>query len=210
MEDFLMIIDQYNIQHCILSDVRGTLIHQLGAIKQRVDVFIELNHMVKVPVQVCYETPETLGKDRLAAVIGAFHEMQGKDLLVIDAGTAITYDFISAEGQYPGGNIAPGLEMRSRALHEFTGKLPYFLPDENTEDFPGRNTKNAIQSGVLYGLVHEIDGYVDKLMLKYPNLSVFLTGGSAEILENRLKYRIFARKNLVLNGLNQILKYNVK
>lgn len=209
-EDFMKIIKQYSIQRCILSDVRGTPVNQLDDMMQTVDFFMELNHKVKVPVKVEYDTPETLGKDRLAAVVGAFQEFPGRDALVIDAGTAITYDFISEEGVYPGGNIAPGLDMRAKALHAFTGKLPFVLPDETTTDFPGRNTLHAIQSGVLYGLVHEIDGYIDMLMLKYPNLSVFLTGGSAEILENRLKNRIFARKNLVLTGLNQILEYNVE
>jgi len=207
-EDFMKIIRQYNIQNCVLSDVRGSKVEQLDEIMQVLKVFIELDHNVKVPVKVEYETPETLGKDRLAVVIGAHFELPDKDLLVIDAGTAITYDFITADGTYKGGNIAPGLNMRAKALHEFTGKLPFVLPDESTIDFPGKNTRSAIQSGVLYGLVHEIDGYIDMLMLKYPNLSVFLTGGSVEILENRLKNRIFARKNLVLTGLNQILEYN--
>jgi type III pantothenate kinase len=162
-----------------------------------------------LPIRSSYQTPETLGKDRLAAVVGAAFLQPDMDILVIDAGTAVTYDCIDASGVYHGGNIAPGVEMRLKALHTFTQKLPLVKVNANV-DFLGKDTQSAIQAGVLYGVVLEIDGYIERLMLKYPKLSVFLTGGSAVLFDNKLKSRIFADKNLVLTGLNRILQHNVK
>jgi type III pantothenate kinase len=155
-----------------------------------------------------YETPETLGKDRLAAVVGANRLMPETDLLVIDAGTAITFDFIDAHGVYHGGNIAPGIEMRAESLHQFTGKLPR-VELKGDVLFLGKNTSEAIISGIIYGAAFEIDGYIDRLLLKYPKLCTFLTGGSSIYFDGKLKNPIFADKNLVLTGLNRILQYNV-
>ena len=156
-----------------------------------------------------YETPETLGKDRLAAVVGASFLKPGKDILVIDAGTAITYDFINSKKQYLGGNIAPGINLRLRSLHEFTQRLP--LVQVNSESpLLGVDTNSALVSGALYGIVFEIDGYISTLKIKYPQLSVFLTGGSTFYFDTKLKSPIFAEKNLVLIGLNRILQYNVQ
>jgi len=203
------ILGDFQVENAILSSV----VEENTAFEQQLQHackrFINLNHLTPLPIKNTYQTPETLGNDRLAAVVGAVALQPETDILVIDAGTAVTYDFIDASGVYHGGNIAPGIEMRFEALHTFTQKLPLVKVDANV-DFLGKDTQSAIQSGVLYGIVLEIDGYVERLMLKYPKLSVFLTGGNALLFDNKLKSRIFADKNLVLTGLNRILQYNVK
>lgn len=199
----------FPIENTILSSVIETDLALKQLLMKKSKRFISLDHQTPLPVVNLYKTPETLGKDRLAAVVGAVAIKPDTDLLVIDAGTAITYDFVDASGFYHGGNIAPGIELRLKSLHAFTGKLPLVEMSPDV-DFLGTDTTSAIQAGVLYGIVLEIDGYVEQLMLKYPKLSVFLTGGSAVFFENKLKSRIFADKKLVLTGLNRILQYNVK
>lgn len=160
-----------------------------------------------VPLSVAYSTPETLGMDRLAAAVGAYSIKPGHDILVIDAGTAITYDFISADGVYKGGNIAPGMSMRFKALHDYTGALPLVA---SNGDLPmlGSDTATAIRSGVLNGIRHEIDGYINELRGIYPSLLVFLTGGDAEFFDIKGKCATFVVPNLVLEGLAQIVDYN--
>ena len=203
------ILHNFQVESAILSSVvkENPVLESL--LQQTCKNLISLSHLTPLPIRSSYQTPETLGKDRLAAVVGAASLQPETDLLVIDAGTAVTYDFIDASGVYHGGNIAPGVEMRLKALHTFTQKLPLVKIDTNV-DFLGKDTQSAIQAGVLYGIVLEIDGYIERLMLKYPKLSVFLTGGSAVLFDNKLKSRIFADKNLVLTGLNRILQHNVK
>lgn len=203
------ILQDFQVDKAILSSVvkENSALEQL--LRQTCEHFISLSYSTPLPIKNTYQTPGTLGKDRLAAVVGAAALQPGTDILVVDAGTAVTYDFIDASGVYHGGNIAPGVEMRLKALHTFTQKLPLVKIDTSV-DFLGKDTQSAIQAGVLYGIVLEIDGYAERLMLKYPKLSVFLTGGSAVLFDNKLKSRIFADKNLVLTGLNRILQYNVK
>jgi type III pantothenate kinase len=135
--------------------------------------------------------------------------LPASDILVIDAGNAITFDFIDAAGLYHGGNIAPGIEMRARALNKFTSRLPLIDPVP-PQQLLGNNTRSAINNGIVYGAVFEIDGYIDLLVLKYPKLSAFLTGGSSFYFDGMLKNRTFAVKNLVLTGLNRILNFNVQ
>jgi type III pantothenate kinase len=207
-ERIIAIFKQYKIKHSILSSVIQHADKLNDFLKSESKRHVLLSHHTHLPIINNYSTPETLGKDRLAAVTGAVSLLPETDLLVIDAGTAITYDFVDASGIYHGGNIAPGLNLRAKSLHEFTQNLP--LVELKAEvDFLGNDTHSAIQAGVLYGIVLEIDGYIERLMLKYPKLSVFLTGGSRIFFENKLKNRIFANENLVLIGLNRILQYNV-
>ena len=162
-----------------------------------------------LPIRIGYETPHTLGRDRIAAVVGAQSLRPGSNILVIDAGTAITYELLEASGLYVGGNISPGMTTRFRALHHFTQKLPLVSEPEEVL-LVGVSTESAIQAGVVNGIVLEMDGYIDLLRLKYPGLLVFLTGGHSFYFERRLKNRIFADINLVLIGLNRILEYNVE
>jgi len=180
---------QNDIRFTILSSVIKVTAELEDFLKKKSERFIMLTHETSLPIINRYKTPETLGKDRLAAVTGAVCLMPGNDLLVIDAGTAITYDFVDASGVYHGGNIAPGINLRLKSLYEFTQNLP-LVEIEKEVDFMGNDTRSAIQSGVLYGIVFEIDGYIEHLMLKYPKLSVFLTGGSSFYFENRLKNRL--------------------
>ena len=157
-----------------------------------------------LPINVLYRTPHTLGADRLAAIMGAQGEAPCKDLLVIDAGSAITYDFLDAQGNYHGGNIAPGVSMRLAALHEQTGKLPLVAAEGDTPAL-GYDTTTAIRSGVINGIKYEIEGYITEISKKYPSLLIFLTGGDEKFLINSVKSRIFADEFLVLKGLNRIL-----
>lgn len=160
-----------------------------------------------VPITNRYRSPETLGTDRLAAVIGASSLRPGKDLLIIDAGTCITYEVIDARGNYWGGNIAPGMQMRLRALHEFTARLP-LVEAEGEVPGMGYNTETAIRSGVLRGMKYEIEGYIKSMMAKFPHLEVFLTGGNRINFDTNIINLIFTDKYIVPRGLNKILDYN--
>lgn len=168
---------------------------------------LKMSATLKMPFGVAYKTPDTLGSDRLAAVAGAWGQKPGHDLLVIDLGTAITYDLVTSDGIYHGGNISPGIKMRLKALHLFTGKLP--LVDKEGERIAiGNTTSTAIREGVLQGVNKEIEGYICEYTQKYPNLLVFLTGGDTFLLDNRVKSRTFADNLLVTKGLNRILTLN--
>ncbi len=170
---------------------------------------ISLDHTTPVPIINLYKTPETLGKDRLSMVVAAASLFPAKNCLVIGAGTCITYDFIDFKGQYHGGSISPGINMRFRALHTFTGKLPLISPLEDVEII-GSTTETSILSGVLIGSVAEIEAIIDKYQWLYDDLQVILSGGDMNYFKERLKNRIFAAENLVLTGLNVILDFNVR
>lgn len=160
-----------------------------------------------IPITNRYRTPLTLGADRLAAAIGASSLKPGKDLLIIDAGTCITYEVIDAQGNYWGGNIAPGMQMRLHALHEHTSRLP-LVSAEGEVPGMGYDTETAIRSGVLRGMKYEIEGYIKSMRAKYPHLLVFLTGGDKINFDTNIKNIIFADKYIVPRGLNKILDYN--
>jgi len=160
-----------------------------------------------VPIVNKYRTPKTLGADRLAAAVAAAHLQKGRNVLIIDVGTCITYDFVSAAGEYRGGNISPGPTIRFRALHQYTGRLP-FVDREGVTPPMGNTTITAIRSGVIRGVKYEIEGYVRRFLEKYPDLYVYLTGGVQLGMRFREKFPIFADDFLVPRGLNRILQYN--
>ena len=168
---------------------------------------IILNSKTPLPIKNNYGTPETLGYDRLAAVIGANGRFPDQNCLVIDIGTAIKYDFVSDENAFIGGIIAPGREMRFKALHTFTKKLP-LLNATNIPALIGTSTETCIESGVLNGILAEINGMIESYVESY-NPVVLLCGGDAPYFETQIKYPTFATPNLVLEGLNRILLYNV-
>lgn len=203
------LIDQYRPAAGILSDVSASNSNLEGFLGAKLAYFCLFEATTPVPVVNEYEQPETLGKDRLAAVVGAAYLQPNCDLLVVDAGTAVTYDFIDADNVYHGGNIAPGLKMRAKALNSFTGRLPEVSPSDEF-DLIGKKTTSAIVFGIMNGVLFEINGYFEALKIKYPELSIFLTGGDANYFVSKLKSPIFAEKNLVLIGLNRILQFNVK
>lgn len=165
----------------------------------------------KTPVPLIentYRTPHTLGADRLAAVLGARLLQPNRDVLVIDAGTCITYDLLDHDGRYLGGNISPGVHMRLTALHEHTARLP-LVELEGTIPPLGYNTETAIRSGVITGIQHEIMGIVGQLRLARPSLLVYLTGGDSLTLDTATRSIILSDPHLVARGLNRILQYNV-
>ena len=200
---------KFSFLACIMSNVSAENVELDNFLENEFPFFILLNEKTKLPVTNRYEQPETLGKDRIAAVVGAISLKPESNLLVIDAGTAITYDFVDSASVYHGGNIAPGIRMRSKALHAFTKRLPEVEPSENF-GLLGKNTNAALLNGVMNGVVFEINGYFDALKIKYPELSIFLTGGDANYFVSTVKSPIFAEKYLVLIGLNRILQFNVK
>lgn len=167
----------------------------------------QLDWATPVPIKNLYHTPQTLGMDRLAAAVGAWSLKPGKDILVIDAGTAITFDFVTSAGEYMGGNIAPGVELRLKSLHEHTGALPLVSRIGPAPRF-GYDTDTAIRSGVINGIANEIMGYVAGLESEYPSVLVFLTGGDAESFALKCKSGTFAVTDLVLTGLDCICRFN--
>lgn len=168
---------------------------------------LEFTYQTPVPVTNLYGSPQTLGMDRLAAAVAANMIYPDRQVLIIDAGTCITYDFINESGQYLGGNISPGVDMRFKALQAFTGKLP-LVNKEGEKPLLGNNTETAIRAGVIRGIEHEMNGYIQEFKKIYPSLLIFLTGGSEFSFDTKLKSSIFADVYLVLKGLNRILEYN--
>ena len=169
---------------------------------------VELNTTLRLPFENEYRTPQTLGKDRLAAVAGALALHPGKNCLVVDAGTCITADLLTADGRYLGGNISPGVRMRLRAMYAGTARLPLVEP-EVWDGRPGRSTEGALRAGGVGGAVLEIEGLLRRWEADYADLRLLLTGGDAVLLADMMKSRIFVYPNLVLYGLDQILNYNV-
>lgn len=204
-----ILCNKYKIDRCIIASVitlSNTIKRQLAAVTFPV---LELNYKTPAPVTNNYKTPETLGMDRLAAVVGANYIKPQRNLLVIDAGTALTFEFIDEKAQYWGGNISPGIYTRFKALSACCDKLPLIEKNGETPEF-GFNTETAIRTGVIKGIEFEIAGYISQMQKKYPDLLVFLTGGDKFSFDTNLKSIIFADRFLVLKGLNRILNYNVK
>ena len=167
-------------------------------------------HQTKIPLKNQYQSTATLGSDRIAASVGAYTLYPQTEVLVIDAGTCIKYNFTNHHNEYLGGAISPGIQMRFKALHEFTSKLPLVDFDSDFAELIGNNTQNSILSGVLNGSIEEIDGIINQYKLQFPNIICVLTGGDSEFLAKRLKNSIFTHQNLVLKGLNDILNYNLE
>lgn len=210
IDDIKAIFSEYpEIKTGILSAVNIFPENLLEFLKKTLESFIELDESTFLPIENQYKSPKTLGKDRLAGVVGACNIFPGFDVLVADLGTAITFDFINFKRQYLGGNISPGLATRFKALNYFTQKLP-LLDSSEQFNLLGDSTESAIVSGVQNGIVFEIDGYIDLLKKKYSRMKVILTGGDAIFFEKRLKNNIFAEPELVILGLNHILEFNRK
>lgn len=170
--------------------------------------FIELSSIISLPVTIRYKTPETLGNDRIAGVCGASATFPEENVLVIDAGTCVTYDFIDKEKNYFGGAISPGIDIRFKALNTFTGNLPLVNRADNF-DLIGSSTTGSIRSGVLNGLLAEVEGIIRHYVDRFGQLKIIFTGGDTIFFDKRLKNDIFALPNLVLIGLNEILDFNI-
>lgn len=200
------LIEEYKPHAGIISSVGKLDPLAQAFLYQSVPCFYELkNQSLSLPLIIDYQTPETLGADRIAAAIGAYTQKRGSNLLVIDIGTAITIDYVEKKGVYKGGNISPGIALRFNALNTYTDKLP--LVNENG-DLPafGYNTQTAVRAGVINGIIRELDSYINEYKKK-GDVFTFLTGGHSFYFESKLKNSIFADGNLVLKGLNEILNY---
>jgi type III pantothenate kinase len=170
---------------------------------------VALTTSLPLPVHVNYLTPETLGVDRIAAVCGALDLFPGRCCLIIDAGTCINYEILDEQGVYHGGAISPGISMRFEAMHTFTARLPLVKPNESI-GLVGNTTETCMQSGVMNGVLEEVKGVINQYKMMYPDLVVIMCGGDYPFFENNLKPAIFVAPELVLIGLNRILRHHVE
>ena len=176
------------------------------SIKCKVEIHF-ITHDSKFPFTNLYTTPTTLGIDRMVLASGAVIQFSNQNRLVIDAGTCITYDFIDEKDNYLGGAISPGIRLRYESLHQQTAKLP-LLTKSYPQNFIGNSTQESIHSGVINGVVSEIDGFIELYKIQYAKFIIILTGGDTEFLAMRLKNTIFANSNFLLESLNQTFQYN--
>ena len=196
-----------SIKNAIVSSVINYPDAVKSYLKQQFNL-LELKTHTPLPIKIRYKTPETLGNDRIALAVAGSQLYPEKDILVIDAGTCITYDFVNKNKEYFGGGISPGIHMRFKSLNTFTDNLPLVNPTDSIE-LIGNSTTESILSGVMNGIYSEIDGIIDRYKIDFPGVEIILTGGDIIYFDKKLKNNIFANSNLVLKGLNMILDYNV-
>ncbi|WKK66194.1 type III pantothenate kinase [Lutimonas zeaxanthinifaciens] len=203
----ISLTEQYDIQRSIVSHV-SSIAPMLWKELEGLLKPLKLNHDTLVPFENKYLTPKTLGVDRIALMAGAVNQFPKTNVLVIDAGSCITFDFLNEYGSYFGGDISPGILMRYKAVNHFTANLPLL---EKTEHIPdnGNSTENAIHRGVLNGVIQEIEGVISQYRTNYQKLTVVLTGGDTIFLAKNIKSSIFAIPNFLLEGLNSILIHNI-
>ncbi|TDP58671.1 type III pantothenate kinase [Flavobacterium dankookense] len=206
-EKVSFILNQYpKISSIVVASVGNLDKNDFLAFENKAKILF-INNEVKFPFTNLYETPNTLGIDRMVLATGAVLQFPMQNRLVIDAGTCITYDFIDENDNYLGGAISPGIRLRYESLHQFTAKLP-LLTKTNPKSCIGNSTNESIHSGVVNGLTNEIDGFIDYYKSLNANFIIILTGGDAEFLAMRLKNTIFANSNFLLESLNQTFQYN--
>jgi type III pantothenate kinase len=199
-------LQTWKIRRAIVSSVRGQDQKLVQLLQTALESVYLLSAELALPIVNAYATPTTLGNDRLAVAVAAASLYPHQNALVVDAGTCITYDFVTAAGEYLGGSILPGIEMRFRAMHEFTAKLP-LVERAALPSFIGNSTQTSLQTGVLYGVLHELEGFANQYRQEFGPIVILVTGGSLPYFDSQLKSRIFAHPNLVLDGLNAILQY---
>ena len=206
-DDLKHLLQQHpNINKGIISSVGGMVqdcLQQLGDIK-----IIVLNSNTKLPFSLTYKEKTKIGADRLALVAAAYAEKPHQNSLVIDIGTCITYDILTADDRHLGGPISPGMQLRFKAMHEHTALLPLCEPTRNELKIVCDDTVECLQSGVQLGVLHEIKEFIELYSLKFNNLNVFISGGDNIFLQNKLKSCTFASSNFMFNGLKFILEYN--
>ena len=194
------------IKQGLLSTVKTMDNLELETLQKLLPIKI-LDTSFRMPFNNCYDTPLTLGVDRLALMAAAVKHYPNRNVLVIDAGSCMTYDFMDADQNYLGGAISPGVEMRYKSLKTFTSNLPLLqktIPNQRI----GSSTETSIHSGVVHGILQEIEGVIKEYQNKYPDLTVILTGGDADFLCKQFKISIFADSNFLLEGLNFLLEFN--
>ncbi|MDB4061943.1 type III pantothenate kinase [Vicingaceae bacterium] len=202
------ILNSYEISALIISSVNEQAEAELEIPALRVPKLL-LSHATALPFKLEYQSPDTLGKDRIAAVAGAQGQFPNQNTLVIDAGTCVTYDFLTAEGDYLGGAISPGVQLRLQAMNDYTSKLPLLKWEgaDNPQSI-GDTTITSMLSGAVNGLISEMRGFIESYEKQYKSLKIVITGGDSNFFVKELKNGIFADPNLVLKGLNDILIYN--
>ncbi|WP_406682896.1 type III pantothenate kinase [Seonamhaeicola sp. MEBiC1930] len=208
VEQVTMLIEEIpSLKRGVLSSVGKLTSNQLRELKDLLDLLI-IDSKTALPFINTYETPKTLGVDRIALVCASINEFSESNVLIIDAGTCITYDFINEKNEYLGGAISPGIRVRYKSLNNLTANLP-LLETELPRSIIGCSTEESIHSGVVNGVLKEIDGVIEDYKCKYSDLTVILTGGDANFLSKQLKSSIFANSNFLLEGLNFILQFNL-
>lgn len=196
-----------SITNCILCSVKNHS-EQLNQLLASRTKLIQFDYTTRIPIINKYSTPYTLGKDRLAAAIGANSLFPRNNVLAIDIGTCIKYDFVKSDSEYLGGAISPGIGMRYKALNQFTDKLPLITTSTEEIKLIGTSTEESIRSGVQLGVIAEINGIIHQYEMLYSEIKIVLSGGGSVELQKHLKKDIFASPNLVLYGLNKVLTYN--
>ncbi|HEY0068036.1 MAG TPA: type III pantothenate kinase [Flavisolibacter sp.] len=204
--DLQQVISQHKPQNSILSSVvnHPGEVDRLLAGNTR---FHRLSNTSKLPFTIPVGKPETVGADRLAIMAAAVHLFPGFNNLAIGLGSCITYNFINQQHEFMGGSISPGMEMRFRAMHQFTAKLPLVNADWNVP-LIGYDTKTNLQAGVVLGMAKEIDGIIDAYAERFGNFNVLLTGGDIGYFGTHLKNKIFADPDLIFKGLYAISQIN--
>lgn len=209
-EDWQRLLDWVNhmaCENCVISSVRGYSFPKLTLLKPRGHL-VFLDHNLKYPVRINYDTPQTLGMDRLAGVIGAYYTFRNENILVVDAGTCITFDLLTGDGEYRGGAISPGREMRLKAMHVFTSKLPS-VPYDDLFRMVGTNTEDAVRNGAQVGIIAEVDYWIDRMQAALGGIKTLVTGGDASYIRKYTRNNVFEHPHLVLFGAIKILQYNV-
>ncbi|MDT3402948.1 type III pantothenate kinase [Mucilaginibacter terrae] len=209
-QDIQDLFQAYHITKAIISTVKKEPQPWVELVEKHVKVSY-FNSSMAYGITNHYATPQTLGLDRLAAVTGALYLYPGLDNLVIDAGTCITYDGVDAAGNYYGGSISPGLQMRFKALQYYTSALPLVNADAGFSNYYGNDTVTAMRSGVQNGILYEVEGFIQNYNKQAQSLNIILTGGDSEFLHTMLKNSIFAgyiktEPQLVLEGLNAAIQ----
>ncbi|MBQ0079956.1 MAG: type III pantothenate kinase [Alistipes sp.] len=205
------IISRYDVRKLIVCSVRRDTRSTFLSLKKKVETYLFLDYKTPLPIQIRYQTYETLGMDRVAMAVGASSLYEVRSAILVDMGTAMTIDIL-LDGCFMGGNISPGVEMRLKSLHEYTSMLPKVDAELQEDDsLPwGTSTQDAILKGVMHGIASEIEGMRDKLKAVAGDIPVILAGGGAKLFVNRIKNAIFADANIVCVGLNKILEFNAK
>ncbi|MFT5820351.1 MAG: type III pantothenate kinase [Crocinitomix sp.] len=202
-------VEQWVIEHA--KEAKAVLVSSVTNDQISIPIArrIDLDTSTPIPIENSYETPETLGKDRLANAVAIWKKNPDKHSLCIDLGTCIKYDLVNDKGIYLGGNISPGLKMRYAALQSFTDQLPLIEPEDFELGF-GTTTKTSILNGVQHAIFHEINGFIHRYQEQFGELTIFMTGGDLKYFDKGYKNPIFADSDLTIFGLNEILKYNVE
>jgi type III pantothenate kinase len=209
LDKFKNIFKRYpQITDSVFSSV-GKLPLEASEFLMRASKLMMISSASRFPFQNRYETPKTLGVDRMVLASGVTLRYPQRNRLVIDAGTCITYDFVDQNDDYLGGAISPGLRLRYESLHNYTAKLPLLALDQ-PKYFIGNSTTEAIHSGVVNGVLNEIDGFVNQFCQQFQDLTIILTGGDADFLAKNIKNTIFANSNFLLESLNLIHQYTIE